>query len=98
MAVQFETQAEYLTAVYAANDREREAWFAARNQFVDAAGRFLRSRHAYWSQVEDAGDSAARDQVRDELNLITDQLTYDISSAYAFGPKMNYLTGEDQTD
>jgi hypothetical protein len=98
VAVQFETQAEYLTAVYAANDREREAWFAARKEFVDAAGRFLRSRHAYWSQVEGAGDSAALDQVRDDLNRITESLTYDMSSAYAFGPKMDYLTGTDLKD
>ena len=86
---------DYISAVYAANEREREAFAPIRADFIRAAARFLKAREMYWTQVEGASPEAARTQVRSERVQFTDTLLHEISSACAFGRDFDYLTGAD---
>lgn len=87
-----EERAAYLSAVYAANERELALFRTARASFTASAARFVRSRFNYWSQVEGAGDAAAWREAGDQLGAILDQMAADIRSEAVFLAPRDYIS------
>lgn len=89
-----ERRSAYLTAVYAANDRELRRFHTARAVFTDAAGRYIAARKTYWHQIEGASVSESWRIASGELDRLTDAVKDDVRSTAHLMGRFDYLSGQ----